>query len=63
MPKTKSGSSRKLGRNKTKAAAYSGAGRLEKNTARKLRKHIKAQPRDAVAQDALGRLKLWVGTK
>ena len=63
MPKTKSGSSRKLGRNKTKAAGYRGAGRLEKNTVRKLRKHIKAQPHDTAAQAALGRLKLWAGTK
>ena len=43
----------KMGRNKSKGETYRARGRRLKNKLRKLRKHIKAQPFDSDAKDAL----------
>lgn len=47
---------RKVGRDKKKCQDYRARGLRIKNKIRKLKKHIKRQPRDLAAQEALARL-------
>lgn len=47
---------RKVGRNKIKCANYRARFRREKNKERKIKKHLKRHPADAVAGEALKRV-------
>ncbi|MFQ6011539.1 MAG: hypothetical protein ACE5KG_05150 [Nitrososphaerales archaeon] len=48
---------RKIGRSKEKCQRYRAAGTREKNKIRKVRKHVRRHPNDAVARRALDLLK------
>jgi hypothetical protein len=57
---SKTGKSKKMGRNKIVCAAYRNSNRREKNKARRVRRHLLRFPGDLVAKGCLEGLRAFV---
>ena len=56
---SKTGKSKKMGRNKNACAAYRSSNRREKNKARKVKRHLTRFPGDKVAEACFSGLKIF----
>ena len=57
---TKTGKSKKMGRNKIVCAAYRSSHRREKNKIKRVRRHLMRFPGDKVAEQCVENLRMYV---